>query len=223
MRTYDLTIKCHNIPLTRENKENYFSALLKPVLKRIMRINGVSQELIDSKIDSFPLFILTNMIYSSHRIDHVLGPRCIVTPSEFRRTIELFINNITRTGEWILFEDREHEPLHSIVYEDYERAANQLWAYACDMPEERNNFLSYEDMSNYYTQRENMPDYDKMYNELTDALDDTFEAIDVQASIQFQLDNKSRTLFICNGLMRCEQEHHKIISVRLSMQTLSKC
>ena len=208
-----------------EDRKNHYVAFLKPILERIMRINGASQEFIDSKIDSFPLQWISLSIDRKCDFREPFGSHYIITPSEFRRLIESCINNIEQHGRWVLLEDREHEPLHSVTQKDFKRALDQISTYSYDVPERRDDFRSYEDMSEYYTKREFIPDYDEMYRELSDAFDEVFEspdgAADVQASIQSQLDDKSRTLFVCNGIMRCEQEYHNISSIRLTMPTIS--
>lgn len=220
MRTYRLA--------PGANQKNYFARILKPILKRIMSVNGISQELIDSKSDSFPLEWLSGFIvrdYFGVFAGSGVTPPYFITPSEFRRLIESCINNIEQHGRWVLLEDREHEPLHSVTQKDFKRALDQISTYSYDVPERRDDFRSYEDMSEYYTKREFIPDYDEMYRELSDAFDEVFEtpdgAADVQASIQSQLDDKSRTLFVCNGIMRCEQENHNISSICLTMPTIS--
>ena len=197
----------------------FLKELTKPILTRIMLVNGASKELIDSKVDTFPLYRLCNLVYCNNDVGGLFGVRCVGTSSEFRYVIESFINNVKQFGVWI--RNREHEPLHAIVYEDYERAINQLWPYSYDEPEWREEFSSCEEMADFYSQQDFLPNYKEMYEELDGTLDDAFKAINIQVSVQSQLNNKMRVLYVCNGIIHCEQDHHKIIPIRLTVPTMN--
>ena len=214
-----------------QQKQNIklFRKILRNRIINIAVINGIEQEYIDTKVDTFPIYHWSLLITCMGERRGRFGVNiCTVTPSMFRYQMEAHMEYLSKFGTWsILRFDKERNPFHCISRSMYEEARRKLVGIYFSEP--IRPFNSYEEMAEYYTTLQYSDSYEQLKEsdsfDLSDLLDDRlydlFDKTEKTRELESQICKLKRVLFVCNVRIHCEIDKHEIRSVRLRIPTLN--
>ena len=192
-----------------QQKQNimFFRKILRNRIINIAVINGIEQEYIETKVDTFPIYHWSLLITCIGNRRGTFGVKllCTVTPSMFRYQMEAHMEYLRKTGTWSIFGfDKERNPFHCISRSMYEEARRKLVGIYFSEP--IRPFNSYEEMAEYYTTLQYSDSYEQLKASdsfdlgdlLDDRLYDLFDKTKKTRELESQICKLKRVLYVCN-------------------------